>query len=168
MRRAALLCALALSFSAPLLAQEAPISLSPVQATQPESTPLLNLLETSQLLKTRLETRKAQAQAQVESWTIIEQALRQEIAQGKLDSAASSAKLAKAETELAKSQADLTAISNSLAALSTDFDSYKNKSESKIAALSIEVKAYKTAGGILLAVATLVGGYLGGHALGAW
>jgi chromosome segregation ATPase len=168
MRRAVLFCALALSLSAPLLAQGAPTSSSPAQATHPASSPLPSLIETSQLLKARLETRKAQAQAQAESWQSIEQALRQEIKKGKLDSIASSAKLAQVETELSKSLADLTAISNLLAALSTDFDSYKSKAESKIAALSIEVKAYKTAGGILLSVMAVIGGYYGGHALGVW
>lgn len=168
MRRAALLCALALCFSAPLLAQEAPISPSPVQATQPEGTPLPSLLETSQLLKARLETRKQQAQTQVESWTNIVSQLQNENENDKKQSTELSDKLAKAEAALAKSQADLTAISNSLDALSTDFASYKKQAENKISALSAEVRTYKTAGKILLAVATLAGGYFGGHALCAW
>jgi septal ring factor EnvC (AmiA/AmiB activator) len=159
---------LALSSSVPLLAQEGATSspAMPPSASVPTSLP--DLIQTSQLLKARLETRKAQAQAQVESWQSIAEALRKEIALEKQNSAESLAKLAKAEAELSKSQADLKEISKSLDALSTDFDGYKQKSEAKIQALTIENGLYKKAGTALLVLAAGLGAYLGGHALGAW
>jgi chromosome segregation ATPase len=165
-----------LSLSAQSITQSTETQTQESQSQKP------SLIETVQLCKddsatllARLELRKAQAQAQVENWKIIEQSLKQEIEQGKQDSTELSDKLAGAQAELVKSQTALTGISKlleeskaDLIRLSKDFEGYKKASEDKIAKQKIEIMVYKGIGITISIAGTVYAGYVIGHSYKLW
>lgn len=168
--RAALLCALVLCFSAPLLAQGAPTSShDPQQQTSEQKLARLQVIFARlEAISLQLDSKLAisednSAKLSIELGELKAELsrLREELAEHKQKLMLSEEQSANLEEMLAKSEA-------SLARAEQSFGDYKLQAENKIAALSIEVKAYKTAGGIMLAVAALAGGYFCGHALGAW
>jgi chromosome segregation ATPase len=149
------------------------------QESQAQKTTLLEIAQLSKgdstTLLGRLKLRKTQAQAQVEHWQTIEQALKQEIAQGKKESTDLLAKLAEAEAELLKSQTALTEISSLLDAskadltnLSKDFNNYKKASEDKIAKLEIKLIVYKGLGITIAVAGTVYAGYVIGKSYKLW
>jgi|WetSurMetagenome_2_1015567.scaffolds.fasta_scaffold265013_1 chromosome segregation ATPase len=176
MRRVVWCFALLLCFSPLALAQEASTSPGVSISAESSTPPLSNMLSIAQSLKDdsttlrqRLETRKTQAQAQVESWQNIVAQLRSENENDKKQSAESSEKLAKAKAELKKSQADLAAISKLLDAskqdtanLSMDFENYKHLAEAEMRSKVRELWLWRAA----TALAVLFGGYEAGRAQG--
>jgi DNA repair exonuclease SbcCD ATPase subunit len=130
---------------------------------------LLPSLAESTTLRERLEVRKIEQQAQVETWKRIAESLqaeneteRQKSAEEARKSIESSAILETAQAALSQSQTELTATLKSLDALkanseqlSTGFDDYKAEAEARIKKARLEalvVKIAAVAGWVALAV----------------
>jgi len=127
-------------------------------------------LDDSTTLRQRLELRKTQAEAQVESWRTIVASLKLENETAKRESTDLSDRLAKAEAELQTSQTALMEISILLdaskaasASLSTDFATYKVEAGRGIRAGRLKSGLWRAFG---LSGALGLAGSLAGPALG--
>lgn len=144
------------------------VSVQPLTAQESSSPSQMTTTELSNLLVSRLEARKIQAEKQVSYWTSIIESLTNEKEKDKQSLIESSALREKAESELKKSQADLMAISISLESLRTDFDKYKNEATGQIRQLERSIRLHKAVN-VTLSIGIVAGGtYLLGDKLGWW
>ena len=113
----------------------------------PSASPLTGspLVQDCLTLIARLEERKSQADAQVESWQNTVDLLKQEIAQGKQESKELSDKLARAEAALAQSQADLKEISLSLDQSRIALVNLKQSHDAEVQSLNAELWIWRIA-----------------------
>jgi hypothetical protein len=177
MRRAALSLCLALSSWAQ--ASPSPIPTSPpgepAASSPQQANGLLEIAQSSAAdstaLASRLLERRAQAQAQIERWQIIEGRLRDEIASERQSSADLSGYLETVALEFETSRMALTETSSLLgasrsaaASLSKDFVDYRAAAERSLRARSLKAGLWRV---LALAGALGLGGALAGPALGA-
>ena len=123
-------------------------SSSPLPISNPPSaSPQIgsHLVQDCLTLIARLEERKSQADAQIESWQNTVALLRQEIANEKTRSKELSDKLVKAEAALAQSQADLKEISRSLDQSRIALANLKQSHDAEVSSLNAELWIWRIA-----------------------
>ncbi len=141
---------------------------TPAPAQQSESPSLPTIIGYVQTLEARLESREAQAKAQVIYWQNTVDALKRETGKDRQSSIESSKKLSKAQAELSKSQTAYKETVTLLALSDRALNDYIVISEKQIRGLELKLRVSRYTGTVVSLSLAATGVYIIGDKLGLW